>query len=56
MANHKVYISLVVYMDDMDGTPEQSADIAYEQVSAVLEGRESEYGTPTWTIEAVEHD
>lgn len=43
---HIIYFEVAVTMDEMDGTPEQSAEIAYEQVRAALDGEQSQYGLP----------
>ena len=43
---HTIRLSVVYRMEEMDGTPEQSAEIALAQISEALNGRESEYGWP----------
>lgn len=43
---HIITMVVTVTMEDMDGTPEQSAEIAFEQVSSAMEGKESNYGWP----------
>lgn len=53
MARHMVYIEIAIEMRDMDGTPEQSAEIAFEQVTAALAGNVSEYGLPGEAVATV---
>lgn len=43
---HIITMVVTVTMEDMDGTPEESAEIAFEQVSSAMEGKESVYGWP----------
>lgn len=46
MSTHIIHLSIVYRMEDMTGTAEQSAEIAYEQVTEAIAGRQSEYGWP----------
>jgi len=49
-----IEMQVTVTMEEMDGTEEQSAVIAFEQVSEALAGRESEYGWPgRWAVSTV---
>lgn len=52
MAKHVITFKVTVTMEDMDGTPEQSAEIALDQVACALIGETSMYGLP-WDSEAV---
>lgn len=36
MATHTVALTVILQMDEMDGTPEQSAEIAHDLVSEAL--------------------
>lgn len=36
MASHTVTLTVVLHMDEMDGTPEQSAEIAHDLVTEAL--------------------
>ena len=46
MSTHIIHLSVMYRMEDMDGTPEQSAELALAQVAEALNGRESQYGWP----------
>jgi hypothetical protein len=53
MAKHVVYIELAIEMREMDGTPDESAEIAFDQVTAALAGNVSEYGLPHEAVATV---
>ena len=45
-STHTIYFTVEVTMHDMDGHPEQSAEIAADQLYCALQGKESQYGLP----------
>jgi hypothetical protein len=56
MSKHVVKFEVIVYMENMDGHPEASAEIADEQVEAALWGRESQYGFPgTFVVQVTDY-
>ena len=45
-AMHTIRLEIIYHMEEMDGHPEASAEIAFDQVWAALRGEESAYGWP----------
>jgi len=43
---HMIYFEVVVTMEEMDGHPDGSAELALDQVTEALAGRVSQYGLP----------
>lgn len=53
MATHTIVLRLEYTMRDMDGTLEQSAEIAHEQITYALWGGKCQYGLPDITPENI---
>lgn len=46
-STHTITLTVTLCMEDMTGTAEQSAEIAFEQLSALISGEDCQYGRPT---------
>ena len=46
MSTHTLVFRVTYVMHDMDGTLEQSAEIAHEQITCALQRKRCEYGLP----------